>query len=160
MKYFYWILAIVILAGLWYYLSVQRSPAPSPGQTQEISVYFNKSEPTEIVQVAVKRTIADGERDTEALAAEALNELLKGPTDEEKTQGLSTAIAGDCQLNYVKIENGVATADFCEKFDYQVGGSARVLAIRAQVEKTLKQFPEISEVKMTVEGEREAVLEP
>ena len=152
------IVALVIIVGL-LTIRCKSEPAPSKGETREIIVYFNRSEPTEIVQVEVKRAIAKAVDP----ATGAINELLKGPTDSEKADGLTTAISEDTILNYVKIENGIATVDFNEKFDFQMGGSARVTAIRAQIEKTLFQFPElaIKKVLITVNhGERPAVLEP
>jgi spore germination protein GerM len=128
--------------------------------TRQILVYFNRSEPTEIVQVAVSRTIPVIV--TPALSAEAaINELLKGPTDAERAQGLTTSISDETVLNYVTIENGTATVDFNDRFDFQMGGSARVTAIYQQIYQTLHQFSPIDELKITVNhGERPAVLEP
>ncbi|MCX6646825.1 MAG: GerMN domain-containing protein [bacterium] len=133
----------------------QNEPVPA---TRQILVYFNRSEPTEIVQVAVNRTIPA----TETSAAEAaIMELLKGPTDAERAEGLSTAMNEGTVLNYVRIENGLATVDFNDRFDFQMGGSARVGAIYQQIYKTLNQFSAIDEIKITVNhGERPAILEP
>jgi len=44
-----------------------------------------------------------------------------------------------------------ARADFSEELR-AVAGSCRVLSIRAQIEKTLEQFSEVSSVRISIEG--------
>jgi len=170
MKYFIWLLmgAVLGVGGYWLFLqyySLPQVPQQVPqhddlpvivGQT--ILVYFNKNEPTDIVQVAVKRTIPN----RVAVAHAAIQKLLDGPTANEMVDnGLSTAINSGTIVNYVKINNGVATVDFNDKFDFQMGGSARVGAIYQQIYKTLTQFPTIKSIKITINnGERPANLEP
>jgi spore germination protein GerM len=51
-------------------------------------------------------------------------------------------------------------ADFNERLEYQVGGSCRVSAIRAQISETLKQFPTIKDVIILINGRKEDVLQP
>jgi len=58
------------------------------------------------------------------------------------------------------IENGVAKADFDPQLQFQVGGSCRVQAIRAEITQTLKQFPTVNEVFISVNGETELILQP
>jgi spore germination protein GerM len=58
------------------------------------------------------------------------------------------------------IQNGVATADFSRELRAYGGGSARVQAIRAQITQTLLQFPQVRDVRLTIEGQAEGVLEP
>jgi len=157
MKYLLWFLLglAVGLSGYWLigqYYHPQATPV-----TRTILVYFNKSEPTDIVQVAVERTIVK----TVAVATAAMQELLKGPTEAEKAAGLTTAINAGTVLNYVRIDNGVATVDFNSQFDFQMGGSARVRAIYQQIFKTLTQFSTIQDIKLTIDhGSRPANLEP
>lgn len=161
MKSILWIigLAILVLVANWAY-QAWRAPADTTSDMQIVKVYFNESRPTEIVQVAVDREVLVSE-DVQKLAESAIEVLLNGPTAEEHEQGLSTAIQDGSVMNYVKVEGSVATVDFNDIFDFQLGGSAQVLAIRGQIEKTLTQFDEIDEVKITInKGEREAVLEP
>jgi spore germination protein GerM len=54
----------------------------------------------------------------------------------------------------------VARVDFDEQLNYQVGGSCRVMAIRAQIEQTLKQFSTVDSVIISVNGQTEGILEP
>jgi len=151
-------LVVLALAGFWVYSQFSTSGfLLKTSQPREVLVYFNKVEENDIIQQAVTREVAPAD---DAMT-QAIKELLIGPTEEEKAQGLSTALNEGTELNYIQVENGTATLDFNDRFDFQMGGSARVLALRQQIEKTLKQFPEITTIKLTInQGEREAVLEP
>ena len=162
MNRWYYLLAGFIL-GIGTYVLLQQiglhwlPTLPNP-TTKQILVYFNQSEPTDIIQVAVKRVIPIT---TTMVATAAIEELLKGPTETEKAAGLTTAISSGTVLNYVKIADTVATVDFNYMFDFQMGGSARVRAIYQQIFKTLTQFPTVKSIQLTINhGERPANLEP
>ena len=94
------------------------------------------------------------------LAYLAIRELLKGPTETEKSLGFFTSINTDSNIKTIAIENGIARVDFNDRFNEGVAGSCKVEAIRSQVAETLKQFPEIKEVIISVEGDSEETLQP
>lgn len=50
--------------------------------------------------------------------------------------------------------------DFDERLEFQVGGSCRVAAISAQIRETLKQFPQVKEVIISINGRTEDILQP
>ena len=92
-----------------------------------------------------------------------LEKLLKGPTEEERERlDLWTAIPEGTKVNTVRIENKTIFVDFSRELQNYGGGSLNVLCIRGQIEKTLKQFPSIEEVVITVEGrdDQNGVLQP
>lgn len=97
---------------------------------------------------------------TEAVARAALGELLRGVTAEEEAQGFMTSINPGVEIQKLVIEQGVARVDFSAKLDEQVGGSCRVAAIAAQITETLKQFPTVSKVIISVDGRTEDILQP
>ena len=97
---------------------------------------------------------------TLAVAKAALEELLKGPTDDEKSQGFFTSINTGVKIQSLKVENGTAKVDFDEQLEFQVGGSCRVSAIRAQITQTLKQFPTVKDVIISIDGRTEDILQP
>jgi len=105
---------------------------------------------------SVERTIPQ----TKAVARAALEELLKGPTMEEKRANYATSINAGTKLQSIVIEDGVAKADFSEELDRGVAGSCRVTAIRSQIENTLLQFPTVNSVQISINGESETVLQP
>lgn len=159
MKYIIWIVVLGVMVWLGYQYMGNQDGAIQAGE-QEVSVFFNENTPTEVLQVAVKRGVFASD-DEAVVALSTVRELLKGPTaDEEEDRGLLTAIPEGTEAHSVVIQDGVATVDFNETFDLGVGGATLVTAIRQQVEKTLRQFSLISFVKMTIDGDRDAVLEP
>jgi spore germination protein GerM len=89
---------------------------------------------------------------------EAVNALLEGPTTEEEEEGYSTAIDSEATLNSFRIEEKTAYLDFSEELD--ASGSAMVVAVREQIEKTLLQFETIDDVVISINGETEEVLQP
>ncbi len=110
---------------------------------------------------------------TPQIGAATLDQLLWGPPP---GSGLSTAIPTPAEvlsfpgrgpdwgarvrLRNLVIRDGVATADFSRELRAYGGGSARVGAIRQQIERTLLQFPSVREVRIAIEGQTEGVLEP
>jgi hypothetical protein len=97
---------------------------------------------------------------TKTTARAALEQLLQGPTEVEKTQGYFTSINLGVKINSLTISNGTAKVDFDKQMDFQMGGSCRVAAIRSQITQTLKQFPSVKDVIISVEGNSEEALQP
>jgi hypothetical protein len=97
---------------------------------------------------------------TQSTARAALEELLSGTTAAEKTQGYFTSLNPGVKINSLTIKNGTAQVDFDEQMDFQMGGSCRVSAIRAQITKTLEQFPTVKNVIISVNGNSEEALQP
>jgi len=97
---------------------------------------------------------------TKAVAKAALEELLGGITEGEKTGGYYTSINSGVALKSVAITNGVARADFDSKLGEGVGGACRTAAIRAQITQTLKQFPAVKSVVISIDGKTEGILQP
>src|SRR3989344_7079781 len=93
------------------------------------------------------------------LVYRSLSELLKGPDDVEKDLGYFTSLNEDSKVQKISIENGVATIDFSAKLNEGVTSSCRIHAIRSQITKTLKQFPEIKEVIILINGELKEILQ-
>jgi len=97
----------------------------------------------------------------EAIGAAAINQLLGGPTESELAQGFYTSINNGVKLQGLNIkEDGTAVVDFDSKLDEAVGGSCKVSAIRAQITQTLKQFPTVKNVVISINGRTEDILQP
>jgi len=97
---------------------------------------------------------------TLAVAKAAIEELLNGPTEIEKGNKYLTSINQGVTLNSIRIEDSTAYVDFDSQLENQVGGSCRVSLIRKQIEETLKQFPTINNVVISIEGRTEDILQP
>ena len=125
-------------------------------ETMNIKLYFVQviDGQEEIVEVerSVPYTIATGRA--------AIEELLRGPLPHEEAEGLSSMIKEGTDLQSINIQNGVAFVDFNEKLQEGVAGSAWVMAIRGQIEKTLLQFDTVEEVVISIDGRTEDILQP
>jgi len=89
---------------------------------------------------------------TRQVATAAVNALLAGPNRAERAAGLGSQIPPGTLLNGIAIANGVARVDLSS--DYQAGASSRSLQLRlAQVVYTLTQFPTVSSVRFSVDGQ-------
>lgn len=119
---------------------------------------FSEDNQTDCTTVfPVERTVEK----TEGIARLAINLLLQGPTQEEKSQGYSTNINEGVTIKSINIDDkGTIKLDLDEQINYQLGGSCRVTAIRAQITETLKQFPTVKDVIISVEGQTEDILQP
>ncbi|OGY46470.1 MAG: hypothetical protein A2744_03420 [Candidatus Buchananbacteria bacterium RIFCSPHIGHO2_01_FULL_44_11] len=129
-------------------------------ETTIVKVFFNNSQLDPEVSCnkvfGVERTVPK----TPAVAQAALTELLKGTTEQEKTEGFFTSINPGVKIQKITIENGVAKVDFDQQLEYAIGGSCRVAAIRAQITETLKQFPSVQVVIIAIDGRTEDILQP
>jgi hypothetical protein len=123
-----------------------------------VEVFFTNSKkgsPDNCDQVfSIPRTIPQ----TQALATIALQRLLAGPTTDERAQGFASQIPAGTKLNKVTVVSGVARADFSSELN-TAAGACRVTAIRAQIERTLRQFSTVKSVVITVNG-KGPVLQP
>ncbi len=87
---------------------------------------------------------------TLAVAHAALTELLGGTNTPESMQGLTSSIPDGVTIKSLTITDGVAMVEFSHALE--TGGACRVAAIRAQIESTLKQFPTVTSVIISTEG--------
>jgi spore germination protein GerM len=106
-----------------------------------------------------KNDVKNDERLTQRIYL-GLENLLDGPSESEKKDGFLTSINENVEINKIIIEDGKISVDFSKELNQDVAGSCRVIAIRSQIEKTLKQFSEIKEVLISVEGNSEEILQP
>ena len=97
---------------------------------------------------------------TQAVARAALEALLRGATEEERNQGYVSTINTGVRIQGLAIKDGTAKVDFDEQMEFQVGGSCRVAAVRAQIVDTLKQFPAVSDVIISINGRTKDILQP
>ena len=83
-------------------------------------------------------------------AGKALMQLLDGPTEEEKAKG-AVSLVRHGEILGLTIKKGRAQADFTQEFA-PPGGSLAVWQCHKAVGEVLRQFPEIREVELLVEG--------
>ncbi|MFA6305469.1 MAG: GerMN domain-containing protein [Candidatus Gracilibacteria bacterium] len=137
-------------------------PATETPANLTVKVYFNNPETDPNWEFECSNVLAV-EREilyTKAVALATINELLKGPTAAEKAKGYVSNINSGVKVQKLTIENSTAKIDFNDQLQYQVGGSCKTSAIIAQIKQTLKQFPTVKNVIISINGETEAILQP
>lgn len=137
-----------------------------------VPVYFNLNKTTKVKLYFLNDSLDPGiscnkvfsvEREifkTQALARRTLEELLKGPDEEEKAEGYSTSINSGVKIQNLAIEDGAAKVDFNEQLEFGLGGACLASAIRVQITETLKQFPTVEKVIISINGRTEDILQP
>jgi germination protein M len=146
------------------------SPAPSVQPSSDeiaIKAYFvmvGDVEQALTPLVAVNRETPG----TEAVATAAMEQLLKGPTDEERAHNLrlgtiGTFIPGGTRLLGIAIDNGNATVDLSGEFASGAALGEDVASAwawrLAQVTYTLTQFPTVQSVSFKVDGKPTTAIE-
>jgi hypothetical protein len=77
--------------------------------------------------------------DTPDTPRDALQRLLRGPTDEQSGAGVASAIAGGTELANLTVEDGIASVDFSTHVESDPLADAQVVY-------TLTQFPDVKRV--------------
>ena len=91
---------------------------------------------------------------TSAVARAALTELLNGLRPADSTAGFFTSLNSGVTIKELTIGNGVARVDFGGALITEAGANTACLkeAARAQITETLKQFPTVRTVVISVNG--------
>lgn len=97
---------------------------------------------------------------TVAPAKKAIELLLEGISSNEANSGYSTNIGYGVKLQKITIENNTAKVDFDETLESYGGGSCNVTSIRSQITETLKQFPSVKNVIISINGRTDDILQP
>lgn len=137
-----------------------KVPVLFRGESITIKVFFSNDSLDPAISCTkvfpVERTITK----TDAIGRAALEQLLLGPTEVEEVNAYVTSINSNVKINSLDIDNGVARVDFSSEIEKGVGGSCKVSAIRAQISETLKQFPTVKDVVISVDGRVDDALQP
>ena len=140
-------------SGLPEHADAIRIPIRISGDTMTVKAYFidqgQDPQRLDCSRVdAVSRTVP---RSVSA-ARVALEMLLAGPTASEKQAGFITVINPGVTVTSLSIQDGVAHVTFSKELQKNVGGSCLVTTVRSQIEQTLRQFPSVTSVRISVEG--------
>lgn len=154
-------LILIVFSGVMIFIfRNERKNNQELSETISLKIYFNNRllDPQVVCTKVfpVERQISKNIETTRA----ALEELLKGPNEKEKSEGYFTSINSGVSINNISIKNGIAYIDFDEQLEFQVGGSCRVSSIYAQIKNTIEQFQEIQKTIISINGRTEDILQP
>jgi hypothetical protein len=133
------------------------TPYPPTNTGQKISVYFGNivSDPG-FLDCRVNYPVSRSVPQTQAVARTSLEQLLQGPTTAEYNAGYRTFLGTGITINSLTITNGVAHVDFSTLTG--PGGTCGTSGMVSQITNTLKQFPTVTSVKMTVNGQDASII--
>jgi spore germination protein GerM len=149
------------------------SGLPKNDKEVRVPVYFPDSKELTAVKIFFNNSNLDPEfscnqvfpverfvSKTQGIARVALESLFRGPTFKEISDSFYTSLNSGVKIQKLTIEDGIARVDFDGQLEFQMGGSCRVAAIRAQITETLKQFSTVKEVIISIDGRTEDILQP
>jgi len=125
-----------------------------------VKVYFPNTKLNDMTDCSDVYEVSRTTKEKVAVGRASLELLLQGPNEDELEDGYFTNIPKGVEIQSLNISNGVARVDFNNKLQEGVGGSCRVESIRSQISETLKQFPTVQEVIISIDGNTEDILQP
>ena len=142
-------------------IAISIKPLEKEIETMKVKVFFSSTKLNEdMIDCSLVFPVTREVEKTVAVARTSLLELFKGTTTQEEDLGYFSNINEDVEINSLSITEGVAYVDLNSKLQQGVGGSCKVMAIRAQISETLKQFPTIESVVISIDGQTEDILQP
>jgi len=136
--------------------TVEKDTAKQENYKYNVDVYFTNLE-KEAAEKDGKIHVYPLKRGTndDAVATFCLNEILKGPTEDEKSQGYYSELVFedgkvDAESFKIKIVNKIAYVDFAKPLKFYSDKSRD--RVKLQIEQTLLQFHTIKSVVITVQG--------
>ena len=116
--------------------------------TNEVELYFSDSQGQYLIPET--RDI-----DSDNLYEDTINELIKGPKDDE----LAATIPEEAELIEVKLENKLLTVNFTEDLiEFHPGGSTGERMTVYSIVNTLTNFTEVEQVQILVADEKRPTL--
>ncbi len=127
----------------------EKKVEEKPVSEQPVKIYlirFNdKTEHASLIPV--KRTIQ-----TDFPLRDAMQELIKGPTQSEKKRGILSAVPANLRIKSIRCKNGIATIDFNETIEEGANGTILLHRID-QIVFTATQFDTVNGVRITINGQ-------
>ncbi len=96
----------------------------------------------------------------DAPLSSTLDILFKGPTPDERSQGLITMISPDVNIRNIYIKASTAYLDFSEAFRFNTLGKEGLQAQLKQIVFSATEFSNIDQVQILIEGKKSEYLGP
>jgi hypothetical protein len=150
------IVALVFGALIWKKMHDSRDVSPVPQVNEPAAarkgVLFFVTDGTRLAREA-RELESCGE--TSECLKDLLDELVSGPVGE-----LDEALPGGSELNSVRLQGDLAIVDMNQAFasEMTAGSSAEMLAVYSIVNTVCANYPQITRVKITVEGKESTIL--
>jgi spore germination protein GerM len=144
----YLMLLAVLLAGCQWIKPLQwQKHGENPRDV--VTIFFSKYQGSQAIVEPVKRSVPDASQ-TDPLPF-ALQELLKGPTDEERAAGFYTEIPKGTQLRGIEQRDGKVIVDLSRQFEAG-GGSNSMVQRLEELKRTTYSVDSQHQLEVLVEG--------
>jgi hypothetical protein len=144
-------LALILMAGALAFKAEAKGPQ-SP-RTKKVQLFFPKDEdPADPQKNPFNLQPVERMVNAAAPLRPTIEELLKGPTPQEKRRGLSELDVSGMSVVKVAVKNGTAYASFIHRKWAGWSGDLSPHAFGDAVERTLKQFPGVTRTVVCVDG--------
>ena len=137
-------------------MGTTKEPPPEQGKKIGLTVYLSGSAKENVAQspVPVEREVFLKGEDTVKLRVKtALEEVIKGPSDKEEQDGLTSALPKDVKVLNVGVKRPYVTVDFSSELQ-NLGGTMLIDSLLDQIKYTLTEFDGIAGVVVLVNGEQ------
>jgi len=132
-----------------------KTPAAVAPRSRQASLYFVRIDDDGIiVRQEVKRSVPA----SDSPLTDALEALLKGPTEEEIRRKLLSLVPAGTRLLGAQVRGSTAFLNFNEAFMYNHYGIEGYAGQLKQVVYTATAFPTVQDVQILIEGERHDYL--
>ncbi|MGL4525209.1 MAG: GerMN domain-containing protein [Spirochaetia bacterium] len=132
--------------------AVELPAKPAPKQkTRNTSIFFVRA--TDSGHLSLKGSSVEID-DRRAPLTTAIQNLLKGPSQKEKGQGVYSLVPEGSRLLAASVKNGVAYLDFNEDFRFNPLGTDGYQAQLQQIVYTATEFPSVKSVQILLEGKQ------
>jgi len=136
-----WSSVVVLVALLAAFIVSASAASTDASAAPSVSAFFLRGE-----QLAPTRRVA-------STPADAMRELLAGPTGAERQRAFRKYIPAGTALHGVVVANGLATIDLSAAF-VSGGDSANLLARLSQVVRTLTGLDSVNRVQLLIDGKK------
>ncbi|MDR0409770.1 MAG: GerMN domain-containing protein [Spirochaetaceae bacterium] len=120
-------------------------------ETRERVIYFVKIDSSGLVFTSpVRRRVPV----SDSPLIDALNLLLRGPTEAEQKQGLTSLIPEGVRIQNARVAGNTAVISFNENFMFNSYGAEGYIAQLRQIIWTATEFPNVYDVQILIEGRR------
>lgn len=124
-----------------------------PVASVEVKAFFgNRERDPTLAACEVSYPVARRVSVTEDLSETALRSLLAGPTLTEQRQGFFTNLPEGIEVRSLTEDDGHLSVAFSPPLPIAETGSCRAQAIRSQIERTLRQFPQTKSALISIDG--------
>ena len=138
-----------------------ETPCVKQEEVKTMNIFFsNPKRDPEMLDCSIVFPVERIVNENEATPERIMKLLLEGPRLEESEDGYISNINPKAGLKSFELSDGVARIDFTKEMNDGSAGSCKVTAIRSQIETTLKQFTQIAQVIISVEGNADEALQP